>query len=97
MRRMLSALMLLGLTATAVAQTTQAPQHHRGTMRIYATGQHIVYTAGQAHPFDGSVDLRLSGGVRLTIDGTVVTADDATVDVRAREVRLGGNVRLELR
>ena len=96
MRRMLSALMLLGLTATAVAQTPQVPQTRRGTMWIYATGQRIVWTAGQAQQFEGSVALRLSGGVTLTIDDTVVTADEATIDMRAREVRLGGDVRLKL-
>jgi hypothetical protein len=47
MRRLLSFPMLLGLTATAIAQTPQAPPRREGKMWRYE-GDHLVsYTYGQ--------------------------------------------------
>ena len=39
----------------------------------------------------------MSDGVSLTIDGTTILASDATVDMRAGEIKLNGDVRLKIR
>lgn len=98
MRRTLSALMLLGLTATVVAQTPQTPAIDakdvpiRGELRLGRSGTVFTYRQSER---EGRV-LRLIGSVKFTIGGTVVTADEAIVDGRSGEVRLLGDVRLTI-
>jgi len=82
MRRISTALMLIGLTATVVAQT---PQTRTDAMTM--EGGRIVA--------NGTV-MELSGGVKFTINGVQVTADEATMDRRTQEVTLRGNVRMKL-
>jgi hypothetical protein len=95
MRRMLSVLMLFGLTVTAIAQAPQPPQRGEGKMWRYE-GDHLVsYTYGQQRwdvPY-----LRLSGGVTMTIDGgSTLAADQAAIVLQSGEVELTGSVRLLL-
>jgi lipopolysaccharide assembly outer membrane protein LptD (OstA) len=91
MRRILSALMLIGLTATVVAQTPQAgvPQPATAPNRptISSTGPTIV---------NGAVT-QLSGNVRISVNGIEIAADEATWDTGTGELALSGNVRLKLK
>ena len=99
MRRTLSALMLLGLTASVVAQTPQTPATDakdvqiRGELRLWRTGTVVTYR--QSHR-DGTV-WRLTGNVKFTVAGAVVTADEAIVDGSSGEVQLLGDVRLTIK
>ena len=83
MRRILPALMLIGLTATAVAQTPQA----RAQGQIKVEGRNVVA--------NGTIS-EFTGGVKFTVNGLEITADEATMDTRTDVLSLRGNVQVKL-
>ena len=89
-RTLFSALMLIGLTGTMLAQTPA-----RAGEVVTANGTRIQVTYGR-RTYQGVV-VQMSEGVSLTIDGTTIVANEATVDVRAGEIKLNGDVRLKIR
>jgi lipopolysaccharide assembly outer membrane protein LptD (OstA) len=97
MRRALAALSFVCLTGTLLAQApiVQAPD---SPIKKVLLGNSAItdITFGRAQK-NGPLVTEMSGGVRFKVDGTEVTADEVTLDFRAGELRLRGDVRLKFR
>ena len=90
MRRILTALMLLGLTATIVAQTPKAPVPQTSTwpslkMMSFSGPMKVTGTVTE-----------VSGNVTILTNGIQITADEVTMDSSTQEMSLRGNVRVKL-
>ena len=73
--------MLVGLGATVLVQTTRSPEPMK-------TEFGKVVTSGTM--------TEVTGGAKFVINGIEVTADEATIDNRTKEVKLHGNVKMKL-
>jgi hypothetical protein len=75
--------MLIGLTATAVAQTPQA----RSLEEVRIVGGTVIAN-GTTREY--------SGGVKFIVNGLEISADEATSDNRTGVLSLRGNVQVKL-
>ena len=96
MRRVVFALMVVGLTTTLLAQAPIVRAPDSPIKKVVIGNSAITdITFGRAEA-NGRVT-EMSGGVQFKVNGTLVTADGASVDIMAGEVRLRGDVRVKLR
>jgi lipopolysaccharide assembly outer membrane protein LptD (OstA) len=83
MRKILMAVLILGLTITAFAQTHEKVQ----------SSTPLTISAGKWQ-MDGE-SIQLTGKVSFKLqDGTVVTADEAVINSATRQTELRGNVHM---
>ena len=100
MRRVLTALLFVGLTGSLIAQapTAQAPNSQPVKGSFFVRDGHVIdFTAGRSQMNGDRPVTEMSGGVRIKINGVEIAADEATMDIRAGEMRLRGDVRVMLR
>ena len=88
MRRIVPVLMLIGLTAAVVAQ---APEQRMNDATIVSGAVKMQFAKVVVK---GTVSE--ATGVKFTINGTEISADEATIDRLTQEVTLRGNVRMKL-
>ena len=98
MRRTVLALMLVGLTGTLVAQAPIVRAPDSPIKRVLIGNSAITdITFGRAEPSQTQKHVtEMSGGVQFKVNGIVVIADGASVDVFGGEIRLRGDVRVKL-
>ena len=84
----LSVLMAVG-TYPALAQTPQSTY-------IFRPGQSQIIATATTRTKNGDVT-QLSGGVTVVIDGARIVADQGEIDLLKNEIRLRGDVRIQIR
>jgi hypothetical protein len=101
MRRALTALLLVGLAGTLIAQAPIVQAPDSPTKKVLLGNSPVTdITYGRAEKKDPKNLLsptELSGGVQFRVGGMVMIADEASLDFRAGEIRLRGDVRLKIR
>ena len=92
MRRFLPALVFVGLTSTLVAQTPQTPKVRVADTSALGAPTKIAF--GQLAN-DGAVS-QFTGGVKITVDKMLISADEVIWDKATQELRLRGDVRIKV-
>jgi lipopolysaccharide assembly outer membrane protein LptD (OstA) len=96
MRRALTALLFFALAGTLLAQAPVVRAPDSPVKKVLLGNSAVTdITFGRAELKGTTTEM--SGGVRFKVDGTEISADEASLDFRAGEIRLRGDVRLKFR
>ena len=96
MRRALTALTFFALSGTLLAQTPIVRAPDSPIKKVLLGNSPVTdITFGRAEK--KGLITEMSGGVRFKGDGTEISADEASLDFLAGEIRLRGDVHLKFR